>query len=120
MIGDVTPMAKKLFIALSIAAPAAFAMVLLIFPQSISVAAVFMVTAHVLSVILLGWSIGNLFYHRRRAVLGLVSLLVCFCFFVVVADYFAAHEQRQRSSLGTNSRGPLILQASSNIVEFRK
>jgi uncharacterized membrane protein len=96
-------MPKKLFIALCIAAPVSFAMVRAIFPQSVSVAAVFAITGLVLSVVLLGWSIWNLFHHRRRAMLGFGSVLVCFCFLVVIADYFAAHEQRQRQSSGTNA-----------------
>jgi len=95
-------MAKKPFIALCIAAPVAFALVRPIFPRSVSVAALFAITGLVLSAILLGWSIRKLFSDRRRSVLGFGSVFVCFCFLVVVADYFAAHEQRRRQSGGTN------------------
>ena len=95
-------MAKKLFIALCIAAPVAFALVRPIYPHSVSVAAVFAITGLVLAVVLLGWSIWKLFSDRRHVGFGFLSVLVCFCFLVVVADYFAAHRQRQRQSVGTN------------------
>jgi high-affinity Fe2+/Pb2+ permease len=95
-------MARKVFIALCIAAPVAFALVRPIFPHSTSVAAVFAVTGLVLAVVLLAWSIRKLFSDRRHVSFGFASVFVCFCFLVVVADYFAAHEQRQRQSSGTN------------------
>jgi hypothetical protein len=96
-------MAKKLFIALCVAAPVAFAIARETFrPPSITIAGVLMVTGLVLSVLLFGWSVWNLFYHRRRATLGLASLLICFGYFVVLSDYFASHAARQRQSAGTN------------------
>jgi hypothetical protein len=97
-------MAKKLFIALCIAAPLAFAIARETFrPPSITVSGVFMVSGLVLSLFVFGWSVWNLFYHRRRALLGLASLLVCFGYFAVLSDYFASHAYRQRQSLGTNA-----------------
>jgi hypothetical protein len=95
-------MANKVFIALCIAAPVAFVLVRPIFPHSVSVAAVFAITAVVLAVVLLGWSIWRLFADRRHVGFGFVSVFVCFCFLVVVADYFAAHHRRQQQSSGTN------------------
>jgi hypothetical protein len=95
-------MAKKLFIALCIAAPVAFVFVRPIFSHSVTVAAVFAITGVVLAVALLGWSIWKLFRDRRLVGFGFVSVFVCFCFLVVVADYFAAHEQRQRQNAATN------------------
>jgi len=101
-LGGFTRMANKLFVTLCIAAPVAFALVRPIFPHSVSVAAVFAITGLILSVVLLGWSIRKLFSDRRRVMLGFGSVFVCFCFLVVVADYFAAHERRQRQTAGTN------------------
>jgi hypothetical protein len=95
-------MAKKLFIALCIAAPVACALVRPIFPHSVSVAAVFAITGLVFAVVLLGWSTWKLFSDRRHVGFGFASVFVCFCFLVVVADYFASHEVRQRQSAGTN------------------
>ena len=95
-------LSKKLFIALCIAAPLVFAIAQQIFRRSVTVAGVFMATGFVLSVVLLGWLIWNLFYHRRRAMLGLGSLLVCFGYFAVLTDYFASHAHRQRQSADTN------------------
>ena len=95
-------MTKKLFIALCIAAPVAFALVRPIFAHSVSVAAVFAITGVVLAVVLLGWSIWKLFSDRRHVGFGFISVFVCFCFLIVVADYFAAHERRQMQSANTN------------------
>ena len=96
-------MAKKGFITLCIAAPVAFALVRPIFPHSVSVAAAFAITGLVLAVVLLGWSVWKMFADRHHVGFGFLSLFVCFCFLVVVADYFAAHELRQRQSAGTNT-----------------
>lgn len=102
LLGCFTRMTKKLFIALCIAAPVAFALVRPIFVHSVSVAAAFAITGLVLAVVLLGWSIWKLSSDRRHVGFGFLSVFVCFCFSVVVADYFAAHEARQRQSAGTN------------------
>lgn len=91
-------MANKAFIALCIAAPVAFGLVRPIFAHSVSVAAVFAITGIVLGVVLLGWSMWKLFSDRRFVGFGFLSVFVCFCFLVVVADYFAAHVRRQRQS----------------------
>ena len=93
-------MAHKSFIALCIAAPVSFALVRPIFPHSVPVAAVFAITGLVLAVILLGWSIWKLFSDRRYVGFGFLSVFVCFCFLVVVADYFAAHHRRQQQTQG--------------------
>jgi len=97
-------MAKKLFIAFCLAAPLAFAVARETFrPPSVMISGAFMIAGVVLSVCVFGWSVWNLFYHRRRALLGLASLLVCFCYFVVLSDYFASHAYRQRQNEGTNA-----------------
>jgi hypothetical protein len=96
-------MSKKLFVVLCVAAPFAFAIVRPIFPLSVSVAAICAGTGFLLSFVLLGWTIWNFFSHRDRALWGVGSLLVCFCFLVFVADIFAAHERRKQQSIATNA-----------------
>ena len=93
------PMSKqtKRFAILCVAAPGAIALAYPSFAFSVPVSATLTIVGLLLSCVLLIWSLLSLVRHWQRALLGLLSLLVAFCFLTVMADIFAVHIHRTKS-----------------------